>query len=265
LKSDIQKVHFSEECQKMKIAVITAMNEEFHAVTACFGCAGVTRAGALKSVSYLVAGHEFIVVESGMGFDNVASAVEALIRSDRPDLLISAGFCGGLAPELRAGDVVVAQQIVIADGECFEEVPVLLSAIGQTFVARQAAEGKRVVGGVFVSTRAITAKQSLVAKLPGHYPNPVVEMESGAIAIIAAENNIPLLAIRAVSDSAAEELGFSLDEFCDPDLRCIRPYKVLLTLLRKPWMLPQLVRLAISSRRAADGLKPALTHLFPLF
>ena len=101
--------------------------------------------------------------------------------------------------------------------------------------------------------------------LPGHYPNPVVEMESGAIAIIAAENNIPLLAIRAVSDPAAEELGFSIDEFCDPDMRRIRPYKVLLTVLRKPRIVPQLVRLAISSRRAAEGLTSALSRLFPLF
>jgi adenosylhomocysteine nucleosidase len=248
----------------MKIAVITAMNEEFRAVTACFGGAGVTLSGMNKSSYCSMGEHEFTVVESGMGFDNAARAVEALIQTKRPDLLISTGFCGGLAPELRAGDVVVAQQIVIADGECFEEVPVQLSAIGQTFVARQAVEGKRVVGGVFVSARAITAKQGLVAMLPGHYSNTVVEMESGAIAIIAAENNIPLLAIRAVSDPVSEELGFSLDEFCDPDLRRIRLYKVLLTLLRKPWIVPQLVRLAISSHRAAEGLTAALTRMFPL-
>jgi adenosylhomocysteine nucleosidase len=90
-------------------------------------------------------------------------------------------------------------------------------------------------------------------------------MESGAIAIIAAEQNIPLLAIRAVSDSAAEELGFSIDEFCDSGLRRIRPYKVLLTVLRKPWIVPQLVRLAISSRRATEGLTSSLARLFPLF
>lgn len=249
----------------MKIAVITAMHEEYRAVAACFDSAGTARAGALRSARYSTAAHEFILAESGIGFDNAAGAVEALIRDERPDLLISAGFCGGIDPGLRAGDVVVAQGIVIADGDRFEEVPVRFSAIGQSFVARQAAEGERVVGGLFISTSTITSKKQLAAKLPGNYPNPVVEMESGAIAIIAAEQSIPLLAIRAVSDSAAEELGFSIDEFCDAGLRRVRPYRVLLTLLRKPWIVPQLVRLAISSRRAAEGLTSALSRLFPLF
>jgi adenosylhomocysteine nucleosidase len=141
---------------------------------------------------------------------------------------------------------------------------VLLSSIGQTFVARQAAIGKRVVGGVFVSTSTLTSKRRLAGMLSGQYPNPVVEMESGAIAIIAAENNIPLLAIRAVSDSAAEELGFSLDEFYDPDMRRIRPHKVLLTALRKPRIIPQLVRLTFSSRRAAESITAAFSRLFLL-
>jgi len=125
-------------------------------------------------------------------------------------------------------------------------------------------EGKRVVGGTFISSPAITSKTELAGMISDQYLNPVVEMESGAIAIIAAECNIPLLAIRAVSDAAAEELGFSLDEFCTPDLRRIRLDKTVLTLLRKPAIIPQLIRLAFSSRRAAASLTSALSSLLPL-
>ena len=246
----------------MKIAVITAMPEEYRAVTACFGSVGVIRVGALKTAIFHTKEHEFLVVESGMGFDNAARAVEALISDDCPDLLISAGFCGGIAPELQAGDVVVAKKITIANEEGFEDVPVLLSGIGQNFVSRQAAEGKRTVGGLFVSASIITSKARLADLLSGQYPNPVVEMESGAIAIVAAENNIPLLAIRAVSDIATEELRFTLDEFCDSELRRICIHKVLLTVLRKPRIMPQLMRLYRSSRRAAESLTTALSSLF---
>ena len=246
----------------MKIAVITAMSEEFRAVAACFASAGVTAAGAPGTARYQSGEHQFIVVESGVGFDNAARAVEALIRDGRPDLLISTGFCGGIVPELRAGDVVVAKQIIIAGEDGFEEIPVQLSPAGRNFVADEAADGKRTALGAFVSTAAITSKSRLAGMLSGCYSNPVVEMEGGAIAIIAAEQGIPLLAIRAVSDSADEELGFSLDEFCDPDMRRIRPYKVLLTVLRKPRIIPQLVRLSRSSRRAAESLTAALSRLF---
>lgn len=247
----------------MKIGIITAMPEEFRAVADSLGAVTVTQLGTFRAGRFSSAGHEFLLVQSGMGFANASRAAKMLIRDGHPDLLISAGFCGGIAPELQAGDVVVAKKIIIADEGGFGEIPVLLSSIGQTFVARQAAEGKRVVGGVFVSTSTITSKKRLAGMLPGQYPNPVVEMESGAIAIITAENNIPLLAIRAVSDTADEELGFSLDEFCDADMRRIRLHKVLLTILRKPRIIPQLVRLSRSSRRAAEGITAALSRLFP--
>ncbi len=247
----------------MKIAVITAMPEEYRAVADCLGTATAAQVGELRAGRFSLAGHEFLLVESGMGFDNAARAAEMLVRDCQPDLLVSAGFCGGIATELLAGDVVVAKEIIIANEDGFEEIPVQISPVGQNFVVRQAAEGKRTVGGTFVSTSIITSKKLLAGMLPGSCPNPVVEMESGAVAIIAAKNNIPLLAIRAVSDTADEELGFSLDDFCDPDMRRIRISKVLLTILRKPRIIPQLVRLSRSSSRAAESLTAALSSLFP--
>ncbi len=166
----------------MNIGIITAMPEEFRAVADCLGEATAVQLGACRAVRFTSAGHEFLLVESGVGIDNAARAAEMLICDGPPDLLISTGFCGGVAPELRAGDVVVAKHIVIAKEGGFDEIPVLLSSIGRTFVERQAAGGERVVDGTFVTTAAITSKRDLAGLLPGHYPGPVVEMESGAIA-----------------------------------------------------------------------------------
>lgn len=246
----------------MKIGIITAMPEEYRAVANCLGTATAARGGTLRAGRFSLAGHEFLLMESGMGFRNAAKAAEMLIRDGSPDLLVSAGFCGGIAPELLVGDVVVAKEIIIANEDGFEEIPLALSAVGGNFAACQAAEGKRIFEGTFVSTSVITSKVRLAGMLCGSYPNPVVDMESGAVAIVAAENGIPLLAIRAVSDSAAEELRFSLDEFCDAGMRRILLHKVLLTILRKPSIMPQLLRLAFSSRRAAESLTATLSRLF---
>jgi adenosylhomocysteine nucleosidase len=247
----------------MKIGIITAMPEEYRAVVQALGVTSYIKPGALRGRIFSCYGHEFLLVESGIGFDNAARAVEAIIEDLRPDLLITTGFCGGIAPELQAGDVVVAKNIVIANGATFEEVPVCLSATGQNFVARQALEGKRVFGGTFISSAVITSKKQLAGMLSTQYTNQVVEMESAAVAIIAAEKKVPLLAIRAVSDDAAEELKFSIDEFCDSDMRRIRLHKVLQTILCKPHITPQLIRLAFSSRTAAKSLTAALSRMFP--
>ena len=245
----------------MKIAVITAMPEEFNAVSRCLGAGTAMRLAGLKAFSCHAGGHDLLLLLSGMGFDNAARAAEAAIREWRPNLLVSAGFCGGIAPELKVGDVVVAKQMVIVTGNGPEEVPVLFAAAGQNFVARES--GMRVCGGLFASTPVIMSKTRLAGMLPAGSTNPVVEMESAAVAIIAVENSIPLLAIRAVSDSADEELGFSLEEFCDAGLRRISIHKVLLTVLRKPRIIPQLVRLSRNSRVAASSLTAALSRLFP--
>lgn len=246
----------------MRIAIITAIAEEFRAVYRCLEFVDTLQIDGFKAAGCQVGGHDFVLLLSGMGFDNAARATESIIREARPDLLISTGFCGGIVPELLVGDVVVAKEIIIANESGFEEIPVLLSGIGQTFVARQAVEGGRLVAGTFVSTPVVKSKKRTAAMLQDCYANSVVEMESGAIAIIAAENNIPLLAIRVVSDSAAEELGFSLEEFCDRDMRRIRLHKVLFTLLKKPRIIPQLFRLNRSSQEAADSLAATLTRLF---
>ena len=248
----------------MKIGIITAMPQEFRAVSGSIGTAALTKIGPFRAGRFSFAGHEFLLVESGVGFVNAARAAEMLVDVFRPNLLISTGFCGSIALDLLVGDVVVADKIVIAHEGTLEEIPIRFSPIGKSFVARQVAEGKRVVGGMFVSTSTITSKRRLAAILPDHCSNPVVEMESGAISIIAVENNIPLLAIRAVSDAAAEELEFSLNEFCDSDMRRICLNKVLLTVLRKPLIIPQLVRLSRSSRMAAESITSTLSRLFSL-
>ncbi len=246
----------------MKIAVITAMPEEFNAIARSLGTGTDMRLGGLKALCCHAGGHDFMLLMSGIGFDNAARATEAAIREWRPNLLVSAGFCGGIAPQLKVGDVVVAKQMVIATSHGFEEVPVLFSTAGQNLVARES--GMRVFGGLFAGTPVIMSKTRLVGILPPGSTNPVVEMESAAVAIIAVENSIPLLAIRAVSDPADEELGFSLDEFCDRDLRCIRSYKVLLTVLKRPRIVPQLFRLAGNVRIAAKSLTVAMEQLLPL-
>jgi adenosylhomocysteine nucleosidase len=246
----------------MKIGILTAMPEEFNAAAASLGSFEMTRCGTFRVGQYHSGTHEFILLQTGMGLKNAADATELLVREFHPELLISTGFCGAITGGITVGDSVVAEQIYIADGAGCEEIPVHLSASGQAIALHQITGNKRVVAGIFVSTAVITSKAHLTEMLPLQQRTMTVDMESGAIAIVAAEHNIPLLALRTVSDGASEELGFSLHEFCDDDLRRIRPHKVLLTLLRKPQIIPQLIRLAGGSRRAAENLTATLSHLF---
>lgn len=78
-------------------------------------------------------------------------------------------------------------------------------------------------------------------------------MESAAVASAAAETGIPFAAMRAISDAAEEELGFSLEEFTDSEMN-IKMTKILVTVAKKPWIIPQLLRLARNSNAAGKSL-----------
>ncbi|HIJ95372.1 MAG TPA: hypothetical protein HPP94_06485 [Desulfuromonadales bacterium] len=247
----------------MNIAIITALPQEFRAVRSCLGPGVAVQIGGFKALSIQSAGHEFLLLESGMGFDNATRATQALVAANRPDLIISAGYCGGIAPELHVGGVVVATTLLQAAASGVQQVAVEIPPVVQRFALEGAADSFRVCVGTFVGTSSVMSKRWLAGLLNNDFPCAVVEMESAAIARIAAENGIPLIAIRSVSDPADEELDFSLDEFCDSSLR-IRPARILLTILRKPRIIPQLVRLSGNSRRASQSLTSALRRLIPL-
>jgi adenosylhomocysteine nucleosidase len=241
----------------MKIGIITAMPEETQAVARTIGGSKKVKIGWLAVQQGQLTGHDIVIAEAGMGFDNAARTAEKLVRHVGPDMIISAGFCGGVSTELLVGDVVIATGLTIVSEKNPDHVTVEIPAACKNFVVRQAAEGRRVFGGLFASTPVIMLKSRLAALLPPDASFPVVEMESAAIAIIAAENGIPFCGIRAVSDPLDEELGFSLDEFCD-DRMCIRIPRVLLTIARKPRIIPQLIHLARNSRVAAASLSQAV-------
>ena len=92
---------------------------------------------------------------------------------------------------------------------------------------------------------------------PDTAQNPVLEMETAAVAQAASEQNVPVAALRAISDGADEHLEFSIADIADSEMR-IRVRKVLWTLVRKPRIIPQLVRLGKNSQRGGDNLAVAV-------
>lgn len=78
-------------------------------------------------------------------------------------------------------------------------------------------------------------------------------MESHHAAAIAAAHGLPFAAIRAIADTAADELPPAVQDGLDEDGRtAIGP--VLRSLLSRPAQLPALIRVARRSRRALDAL-----------
>ncbi|RII29464.1 MAG: phosphorylase [Geobacter sp.] len=236
----------------MKIVIITAMPEETRAILEKAAQVEKTVQSHHSIWRFRAGGHDIILCESGMGSRNAGSAASA-ITSEKPDLMISAGFGGGVLPGLKVADVVMAEQLLFWTGVGLEQVPVPLYGLDSgctSFLLR----------GSFVSCDSILNKKQLAELLPKSVKQPVVEMESTPVARVAFEHGISFLGIRAISDPWDEELSFSISEFCDDEMR-IRAPRVFTTILRRPYIIPQLIRLARNSRKAAKSLGEAVEQL----
>lgn len=234
----------------MKIGIITAMPEEAQAILKNAEGLQKSKHGERSVFQCRIAGHDVTLVEAGMGMLNAGWAATAL-AVQAPELIISAGFGGGVLPGLKVGDVIVAEQILHWTGTDFELVKAWMYAPENISLP---------VRGCFITSDGILNKRALTELLPGSINRPVVEMESAAVARVAAEYNIPFLGLRAISDPWDEELGFNISDFCDAKMR-IHPLKVLTTIMRSPRITPQLVRLARTSRIAAKNLSTAMKQL----
>lgn len=147
----------------------------------------------------------------------------------------------------------MADRVLQWHGESYEEV-----AVGLYGLNRVATE-LGLVRGTFITGEGILNKKELASHLAG-IVNPVVEMESAAVARVTAVYGIPFLGIRSISDPWDEELSFSVNDFCDDSMR-IRLSRVLATTVRRPSIVPQLIRLARNSRVAAAGLTSGMQRL----
>lgn len=237
------------------LGLVAAMPEEINPLLQLIGSHKKEKCASFDCYRFDVNGKAITLIRSGMGVSRAATATKVLIEMAQPSLIINFGFAGAVTTGPKVGDLVLARQIFGYDGHSFRR-----SAPTADLAPLVKTSGGAILNSTFITTRQIIEKSMLARIVPEGCLHPTVEMESAAVAEIAAKAGIPFAAIRAISDAADEELGFSLDEFTDHDLN-IRIGRVLKTVAKKPWIIPQLLRLARNSRIAGKNLAGGLKAL----
>lgn len=159
--------------------------------------------------------------------------------------LVSFGIAGGLDPELRTGDIVVARSVLSPAGEIFPTHPAWTASVAGRLAA---SSGSVVTLDQAASTPA--SKRSLRQRTGAS----VVDMESSGVAAAAAKANLPFIVIRAVADPADRRLPRSALAGLAPDGNT-RPLAVLAALAIRPWELVALVALAGVTSGAMRSLR----------
>lgn len=128
---------------------------------------------------------------SGAVSENAARRAGELVAAGATHLL-SFGLAGALEDHLRPGDLILPEQVLSAAGEAW---PVDPEWRGRAASAMKEAHGGAILG---LDKAARTAAQKLFMR--GIFDAVAVDMESHVLARCAAERDLPLLVVRAISD-----------------------------------------------------------------
>lgn len=244
------------------IGLVAALPQEIRPLLARFSNSRREMLGRFTLYRLTTAPAEILLVETGMGPKNAAEASRLLVDAASPSLLVSFGFAGALAPQFRPGDVVLANRILFHRDRLFSQQPGLTEALAAKVAVILESEAALTAGsiyrGTFITTEQTLSKKEMAARMPKDTANPVVEMETSAVARVAASEKIPLIGLRVVSDPAEEELLFSLQEICNSRMRISIP-RIVMTMAKKPNIIPQLARLGLYSRKAGENLALAVS------
>lgn len=159
---------------------------------------------------------EAVLVKSGVGKVFCALVAQKLIDTFAPNALVFTGVAGALNPAYEIGDVVVSRDclqhdidgralgfsrgtLLYTDWKAFPADRALVDlALTAHPDGHRLFEGRILTGDQFMTREEIHHHAYLLGELQGD----AVEMEGGALAQVAAVNQIPYVVIRTLSDRA---------------------------------------------------------------
>jgi hypothetical protein len=223
------------------ILLLVALDRELRSAARAFGASprGNRAQGRL-------AGTDVIALAIGLG-----GGARRAVADERPRLVVSCGFSGGLDGQLAPGDLVLATGVRDDTGD------ELAAPEAVRLLAARALSGLRCFEGELVCTTSVAATEEEKRGLarPGAL---AVDMESYPAARAAVEKGVPWLGLRVIVDP----LESSLPPFTrGPHGRYVGP--ALKYALSGPRAVADLARLAVRARRACAALELALQRLGP--
>ncbi len=195
-----------------------------------------------------------LVSLSGTGIDKAQLAAQQLIKQGAQQLM-SWGCAGALSPTLKPGDLILPHSLLLNDNTLLEidkiEREQVIKRLHHVipYYSDKILETKQVISTV--SDKATSYQRSSAI---------AVDMESGAVARIAKQANIPFIVIRSIVDPAHFNLPYAV-QYAINQQGNVSMCKLLLYLCMHPTELPRLITLGQHFNAAKKTLNQVAAQL----
>jgi adenosylhomocysteine nucleosidase len=197
-------------------------------------------------------GEAGLLAITGMGRQRMAAAAADLIERFRPSLLINIGFAAGLDPALHGGQVLLIDEVAHTSGGSIR----LEAASSPAFAdALSHLPRSRLLTSDQLATTPAVKRRLYAAHGAG-----MLDMEAYGLAELAAEADIPLLVLKAVSDPAGMTLPPQVASWVDPQGNP-RFWPATWFAMTHPHRVPALMTLSRHAARGAAALADGVTQL----
>ena len=182
------------------------------------------------------------VFHTGVGEKVCHQRVAEFLQDQQFDLLISSGFAGALNDKLQIGDLLVAKNFSTVE----------LTEVDSSFSRLPIHEAD------LLTVRALIDSNDERNKIARTSGAAAVDMETEFIARACAEHGIPLLSLRAITDTPREPFPAAPNVLFDIEQQQTRFLTLATFFLARPNRVPQLIQFARRIARVRKILASAL-------
>lgn len=227
----------SARADRAEIVVLTGLDFEAR------GLARELEAGPVPDLPVAAYGRGGLsIVSVGLRAACLAERWAQLALLGKPALIVSAGTCGALAPELQSGALIIPESVLTASGERFNVTP---GAHAQAVEAARAS-GLFADTGLLLTSLDVVATPEDKARTWQQSGACAADLESALILALAVRSGCRSLVVRGVTDTATQKLPPELVGVVTPQGR-LSPGRALALAFARPTT----IRHALAFRRDA--------------
>ena len=226
----------------MKILVTFAVDAEFAPWRKLRQFSESAVAG-VKTYAARLGSAELTVLLTGVGGRKAWAEATKLIWDGNMDLCISSGLAGALRQQHRVGDILAAREVHATNWNKVIPSDAALLKLAST-------AGAKIVDAFHSVDRVLVRAEEKQQFSP---KADAVEMESGDILLEAVAFGAKVIAIRAISDAADQNLPLDFNRV-STDSGDVSIRRVLVEAARHPGSIPALIKFGFQSHRAAAKL-----------